>query len=299
MNDHLIIATAASGTVRIYTAQTTVMVETARRLHDTWPAATAALGRALTGTAMMRVMDGDLLRLTVQFNGNGPLGRILAVSNRRGAVKGALDNPWVDLELNAAGKFDVAGALGGGSLVVIKDLGLKEPYLGVVPIQSGEIAQDFAYYFTKSEQTPSAVALGVLVNPDGTVQAAGGLIIQLMPGATEAEIDWLEAKLAGFSNITGLLEAGMTPLQMAHEFGVPEETAGTHAKEGGVKVLETVELAYECDCTFEHFRQAIISLGPAEIQEFFDHQNEIEVRCHFCNKLYHYRPEELKEGLKD
>jgi molecular chaperone Hsp33 len=288
MNDHLIIATAGGGTVRIYTAQTTGVVETARQFHETWPTATAAFGRVLTGTAMMRVMDGDLLRLTVQFIGNGPLGQILAVSNHRGKVKGTLDNPRVDLELNAAGKLNVAGALGEGSLVVIKDLGLKEPYQGVVPIQSGEIAQDFAYYFTKSEQTPSAVALGVLVNPDGTVRAAGGLIIQLMPGATEPEIDWLEEKLAGFSNITALLEAGMTPLEMAHQFGV------TGNEEGGVKVLDTLDLAYECDCSFEHFRRPIISLGPAEIQELFHHQNEIEVRCHFCNKFYHYKPEELR-----
>ncbi|HEX3048382.1 MAG TPA: Hsp33 family molecular chaperone HslO [Bacillota bacterium] len=294
MKDHLIIATTNNGTIRIYTAQTTELVETARQFHDTWPTATAALGRVLTGTAMMRVMNGDLLRLTVQFSGNGPLGQILAVSNQRGIVKGTVDNPQVDLELNSAGKLDVAGALGAGSLVVLKDLGLKEPYQGVVPIQNGEIAQDFAYYFTKSEQTPSAVALGVLINPDGTVEAAGGLIIQLMPGATEAEIERLEGTLTKFSNITALLKAGMTPLQMAQEFGAMSGPGDSETEESGIKVLETVDLAYQCDCSFEHFRRPIISLGPTELQELFHHQDQIEVRCHFCNKLYHYKPEELQ-----
>jgi molecular chaperone Hsp33 len=284
-NDHLIIATAYSGTVRIYTARTTGVVETARLIHDTWPTATAAFGRVLTGTLIMRVMDSNVQRLTVEFCGDGLLGRILAVSNQAGTVKGYLDHPQVDLDLNKAGKLDVSGALGKGHLSVIKDLGLKGPYQGIVPIQSGEIGEDLAFYFTKSEQTPSAVALGVLVSPDGAVEAAGGLVIQLMPGASEATINDLEVKLAKLPRLTQLLSNGISILELAQQFG---------ASPRDIKVLGEVELNYRCDCSRERFRGPLLSLDPYEIDSIIKERGEVEVRCHFCNKLYHYRQSEFQ-----
>lgn len=283
--DHLLVATAYSSTVRIYSALTTGVVETARLYHNTWPTATAALGRVLTGTLMMRVMDMDARRLTVEFSGDGLLGRVLAVSNERGTVKGYLDHPQVDLALNNAGKLDVSGALGRGRLSVIKDLGLKGPYQGIVPIQSGEIGEDFAYYFTKSEQTPSAVALGVLVNPTGEVQVAGGLIIQLMPGAAESTIQDLESKLMKLPQLTSLLNQGVSILELVQGFGMAP---------GDVKILEEITLKYQCDCSQERFKGPLLSLDPRELDDIIAEQGELEVRCHFCNKLYHYNQSELR-----
>lgn len=283
--DHLLVATAYSSTARIYAALTTGVVEAARLYHDTWPTATAALGRVLTGTVMMRVMDMDAQRLTVEFSGDGLLGRILAVSNERGTVKGYVDHPHVDLALNNAGKLDVSGALGKGHLSVIKDLGLKGPYQGIVPIQSGEIGEDFAYYFTKSEQTPSAVALGVLVNPEGGVQVAGGLIIQLMPGAAETTIKDLEDKLMKLPQLTSLLNQGISIRELIQEFGAAPKD---------VKVLEEIQLKYQCDCSQDRFRGPLLSLDPRELDDIIKEQGELEVRCHFCNKLYHYDQTELQ-----
>ncbi len=285
LTDRLIIATAYSGTVRIYSARTTGVVETARLLHDTWPTATAAFGRVLTGALIMRAMDSNMLRLTVEFRGDGLLGKILAVSNETGTVKGCLDNPRVDLDLNKAGKLNVAGALGKGYLTVIKDLGLKEPYQGIVPIQSGEIAEDLAFYFTKSEQTPSAVVLGVLVDPDGTVETAGGLVIQLMPGASETIIAELEEKLAQLPQLTQLLNGGIAILELARQFA---------ASPDDLKVLGEIELNYHCDCSPERFRGPLLSLDPREITSIIEERGEVEVRCHFCNKFYRYRQSELQ-----
>lgn len=282
--DHLIIATAYTDTVRIYCAKTTRVVETARLLQKTWPTATAALGRVLTGTLIMGVMDDNVCRLTVEIAGDGLLGKIVAVSNQSGVVKGYLDHPEVDLDLNKAGKFDVAGAVGKGYFSVIKDLGLKGPYQGIVPLQSGEIAEDFAYYFTKSEQTPSAVALGVLVNPNGEIQVAGGLVIQLMPGATEAITQMLEAKLTKLPQLTHLLSHGMTTSQLVQEFGDSPED---------VKILQEIELQYQCDCSQDRFRGPLLSLDPQELDEIIAESGELEVRCHFCNKIYHYRQSDL------
>ena len=285
-NDQLLIATAYSSTVRIYTALTTGVVETARVLHDSWPMATAALGRVLTGTLMMRVMDMDAQSLTVLFSGDGPLGRILAVSTERGTVKGYLDHPQIDLALNNAGKLDIAGALGKGNLSIIKDLGLKGPYQGIVPIQTGEIGLDFAYYFTKSEQIPSAVALGVLINPDGRVQVAGGLIIQIMPGAMETTISDLENKLLKLPQLTSLLNQGVSIRDLAREFSA-----------GDFKILEEMPVQYQCDCSQERFQGRLLSLGPQELNAIIKEQGELEARCHFCNKLYHYNQTDF--GLEE
>jgi molecular chaperone Hsp33 len=287
MKDSLLIATAQDDTVRIYAAVTTGVVEKARTLHDTWPTATAALGRLLTGALIMGVMNDNPYSLTVRISSDGPVGDILAVSNCRGRVKGYLSEPHVDLDLNAQGKLDVAGALGKGYLSVTKDLGLKEPYQGIVPLQNGEIAQDLAFYFTKSEQTPSAVALGVLVNPAGSVRVAGGLVVQLMPGASETTAERLETELGRIPSITGVLEAGIAPLALVKRI---------IGAENDIKVLEELDAAYECDCSRERFTGPLLSLGRPELERLFAEQGEIEVRCHFCNRLYRYQPGEL-EGV--
>lgn len=288
MKDHLVIATSSNDTVRIYTALTTETVESARKIHDSWPTATAALGRVLTGTLITGVMSDNPYRLTVKFSGDGPLGTVIAVSNRRGEVKGYVDNPHVDLSLNQSGKLDVGAAIGSGTLTVVKDYGLKNPYHGVVPLQNGEVALDFAYYFAKSEQTPSAVSLGVLVEPDGTVKAAGGLIIQLMPGASEEKIGSIEAKLAQLPPITTLLNSGITPAGIISEIVGPTE----------VKILEELDLRYRCDCSRERFLGPLLSINPSELEEVFREQGQVEVRCHFCNRYYHYELSELKVDQK-
>ena len=277
MNDHLIISTCADDTVRIYTILTTATVEEARQVHDTWPTATAALGRILTGTLIMGVMSDTLRRLTVQFDGNGPLGKIIAVSNTRGTVKGCLDQPHVDLELNALGKFDVAGAVGSGTLTVIKDYGLKNPYNGIVPIQCGEIGQDFAYYFTNSEQTPSAVGVGVLINPDGRVRVAGGFIAQLLPGYSDQTLHQLEAKLAKIPAVTSLLDHGISPEELARQLALDS---------GDVKILEQLPVKYQCDCSRDRFRGPLLSLGQEELDDIIKEYGKIEVKCQFCNKTY-------------
>ncbi len=285
MEDHLVIATAKQSTIRIYAALTAGVVEEARKIHETWPTATAAFGRVLTGTLMMGVMNDNLKRLTVSVSGNGPIGRILAVSNERGQVKGEIDNPRVDLKPNRLGKLDVGGGIGSGEMMVLKDLGLKDPYQGVVPLQNGEIAEDFAYYFTKSEQTPSAVALGVLVNPDGTVQTAGGLIVQLLPGSTEATVSALEQKLHDMPRLTEMLAEGISPAELISRIAPDPET---------VKILERLNVRYCCDCSWDRFRGPLLSLDPGEIGNILQEQGRIEVRCHFCNKIYHYQESQLK-----
>ncbi|HYH04515.1 MAG TPA: Hsp33 family molecular chaperone HslO [Bacillota bacterium] len=286
MKDNLVIATAFADTVRIYAAVTTQVIETARETHGTWPTATAAMGRLLTAALIMGVMSDNPYRLTVRISGNGPAGEVVAVSNHRGRVKGYMTNPQIDLDLNAQGKLNVSGALGRGTLTVTKDLGLKDPYHGIIPLQTGEIAEDLAFYFTKSEQTPSAVALGVLVAPEGQVKAGGGLIIQLMPNAAESTIDWLEQKLNTLPALTSLLESGLSSIELIRElFGA----------ETGLKILEELDtVVYQCDCSRDKFRGPLLSLGAAELDHLLAEQGEIEVRCHFCNQIYHYQPEDLE-----
>mgnify|MGYP001221287151 CR=1 FL=1 len=284
MKDHLVIATSSNDTVRIYTALTTATVERAREIHDTWPTATAALGRVLTGTLITGVMSNNPYRLTVKFSGEGHLGTILAVSNRRGVVKGYVDNSHVDLGLNEWGKLDVGTAVGPGTLTIVKDYGLKSPYHGVVPLQSGEVATDFAYYFAKSEQTPLAVALGVLVSPNGQVKAAGGLIIQLMPGASEEMIRSIEEKVNQLPPITTIISSGVTPTGLVSEIIGKTET----------KILEEIDLQYWCDCSRERFLGPLLSIGSPDLEEILKEQGQVEVRCHFCNRYYQYKSSELK-----
>ncbi|GMX67534.1 redox-regulated molecular chaperone HslO [Paenibacillus elgii] len=288
MQDYLIRATAYEGKVRAFAVRTTGIVEELRRRHQTTPTATAALGRTATAALMMGIMLKGEEKLTVQVKGGGPIGQIVADSNAHGEVRGYVDNPTVDLPLNSIGKLDVAGAVGtDGFLYVIKDLGLKEPYRGSIPIVSGELGEDFTYYFAKSEQTPSAVALGVLVDVDYTVKTAGGFIIQLLPGLTDDEISQIEKELAVLPPITSLLDRG-DQLEDILTTLLP-----------GAEVLERRDdIRFQCKCSRERVEQTLISLGRDELQQIVEEDGKAEIVCHFCNEAYRFSREDLEAILK-
>lgn len=288
MTDYMIRATAARGQIRAFAATTREMVDTARRAHNTSPVATAALGRLLTAGAMMgAMMKGEEDILTIKIEGNGPIEGLTVTADAKGNVKGYAFNPSVMLPPNKQGKLDVGGALGLGVLSVIKDIGLKEPYVGQTILVTGEIAEDLTYYFATSEQTPSSVALGVLMNRDNTVCQAGGFILQMMPGADDAVIDRLEQKLKEITSITALLDEGNTPeMILEHVLG-----------EFGLEINEKLPARFFCNCTKERVEKALISVGKKEIQEMIDDGKPIEVNCHFCNKNYTFAVEELREIL--
>ena len=289
MNDYMIRATAADGQIRAFAATTKEMVETAKNAHNTSPIATAALGRLMTAAAMMGSdLKGEGELLTLRIEGDGPIGGLLVTADGKGDVKGYAFNPDVMLPPNAQGKLDVGGSLGLGVLSVIKDIGLKEPYVGQTQLITGEIAEDLTYYFATSEQVPSSVALGVLMNKDNTVRQAGGFIIQLLPGASDEIIDRLEAKLSGISSITSLLDAGKTP----------EEILTDILGEFGLEILSKMPVQFHCDCERSRVEKAIISIGRKEIQDMIDEGKEIEVNCQFCNKHYKFSVDELGEMLK-
>ena len=289
MNDYMIRATAADGQIRAFAATTKEMVETAKNAHNTSPIATAALGRLMTAAAMMGSdLKGEGELLTLRIEGDGPIGGLLVTADGKGDVKGYAFNPDVMLPPNAQGKLDVGGSLGLGVLSVIKDIGLKEPYVGQTHLITGEIAEDLTYYFATSEQVPSSVALGVLMNKDNTVRQAGGFIIQLLPGASDEIIDRLEAKLSGISSITSLLDAGKTP----------EEILTDILGEFGLEILKKMPVQFHCDCERSRVEKAIISIGRKEIQDMIDEGKEIEVNCQFCNKHYKFSVDELGEMLK-
>ena len=289
MNDYMIRATAADGQIRAFAATTKEMVETAKNAHNTSPSATAALGRLMTAAAMMGSdLKGEGELLTLRIEGDGPIGGLLVTADGKGDVKGYAFNPDVMLPPNAQGKLDVGGSLGLGVLSVIKDIGLKEPYVGQTQLITGEIAEDLTYYFATSEQVPSSVALGVLMNKDNTVRQAGGFIIQLLPGASDEIIDRLEAKLSGISSITSLLDAGKTP----------EEILTDILGEFGLEILKKMPVQFHCDCERSRVEKAIISIGRKEIQDMIDEGKEIEVNCQFCNKHYKFSVDELGEMLK-
>ncbi|RGE07657.1 Hsp33 family molecular chaperone HslO [Clostridium sp. AM34-11AC] len=289
MNDYMIRATAAEGQIRAFAATTRDMVENAKNAHNTSPVATAALGRLMTAAAMMGAdLKGEKDLLTLKIEGSGPLGGLLVTANGHGDVKGYAFNPDVMLPPNAQGKLDVGGSLDLGVLSVIKDIGLKEPYVGQTQLVTGEIAEDLTYYFATSEQVPSSVALGVLMNKDNTVRQAGGFIIQLLPGASDEIIDKLEAKLSGISSITALLNAGKTP----------EEILTDILGEFGLEILSKMPVQFRCDCDRSRVEKAIISIGKKEIQDMINEGREIEVNCQFCNKHYKFSVDELGDMLK-
>ena len=288
MNDYIVRATAAQGQIRAFTATTREMVETARKAHNTSPVVTAALGRLLTGGAMMGVMmKGDKDVLTLQIKCDGPIHGLVVTADAKGNVKGYADQTDVMLPANAQGKLDVGGAVGSGILSVIKDLGLKEPYVGQTQLQTGEIGDDLTYYFASSEQVPSCVGLGVLMERDNTVKRAGGFIVQLMPDATEEIIEKLEANLAQITSVTGLLDQGDTPEMIL------EKLLGNL----DLEILDRLDTRFYCNCDKVRVGKVLISLGKKELQSMIDEGKEVQLNCHFCNTDYTFSVEELKELL--
>lgn len=289
MTDYIVRATAADAQIRAFACTTKGVLEEARAAHNTSPVVTAALGRLLSAGCMMGTMlknETDLL--TLQVRGNGLIQGITVTADSMGRVKGYAIEPVVIIPPNEKGKLDVAGAVGHGYLNVIKDMGLKEPYSGQTALQTSEIAEDLTYYFATSEQIPSSVGLGVLMEKDNTVKQAGGFIIQLMPFAEDTIIDKLEANLANISSVTQMLDAGNTPEQMLEII-----------LEGmDVEFTDTMPAQFYCNCTKERVEKAVISVGKKDIQEMIDAGEEIEVNCHFCNKNYHFSVDELEKMYK-
>ncbi|MEO2238842.1 Hsp33 family molecular chaperone HslO [Dorea sp. YH-dor226] len=288
MKDYIVRATAANGQVRVFAATTREVVETAREHHNTSPVATAALGRLLTAGAMMgSMMKNDTDMLTIQIRGDGPLGGITVTADSHANVKGYVNNPDVVLPPKN-GKLDVGGAVGIGLIQVIKDLGLKEPYSGQTILVTSEIAEDLTYYFANSEQVPSSVGLGVLMEKDNTVKCAGGFIIQMMPFATDETISQIEENLKNVTSVTNLLEQGYTPEQLLE----------TLLGNVGLEITDTIPTQFYCNCSKERVEQAVVSVGKKDIQEMIDEGKPIEVKCFFCNTAYQYTVEELKQIIK-
>ena len=289
MNDYIIRATAANDQIRAFAAVTTEMVETAREHHNTSPVATAALGRLLTAGAMMgSMMKGEKDVLTLQIKAGGPLQGITVTADSQGNIKGYVGNPDVCIPANSKGKLDVAGAVGPGFLTVIKDMGLKEPYSGQVMLQTCEIAEDLTYYIATSEQVPSAVGLGVLMNKNNTVRQAGGFIVQLMPFAEEEVISRLEQNVQKINSVTNLLEEGHTPESLLEK-----------VLEGfDIQINEKMDTRFHCNCSKERVAKALISIGRKELNEMIQEGKPIEMNCHFCNTNYNFTVEELKEILR-
>ena len=288
MSDYIVRAIAAGGQIRAFAATTKDTVEKARQLHNTSPIATVALGRLLTGGVMMGVtMKNDSDMLTVQIKGNGPIGAMTVTADPKGNVKGFVANPEVMLPLKD-GRLDIAGAVGIGVLSVIKDIGLKEPYVGDTILITSEIADDLTYYYATSEQIPSSVGLGVLMDKDNTVEQAGGFIIQLMPDATEEVIDKLEKRIKEIKSVTHMLENGMTPEKiLEYILGGME-----------LEILDTIPTQFYCNCSKERVSKAVMSLGVKDLKEMVDDNKPIEVNCHFCNSHYTFSPQELGQMLE-
>jgi len=286
--DILVRGTAWGGKIRVFAARTTNLVEELRRKHDSYPTATAAFGRTLTAGAIMGAMLKGDEKLTVQVKGDGPIGQIVVDANAEGEVRGYLDNPQVHLPSNAQGKLDVAGAVGhSGHIHIIKDLGLKEPYRGSVPIISGELAEDFTYYFAVSEQTPSAVGLGVLVDTDNSVIHAGGFIVQVLPGLTDEELTRLENAVGTIPPVTALLDQGESPEDILRWI-VGDE----------LRIHDTMELTFKCLCSAEKVEQTLISLGESELAGIIEEDGVAEVVCQFCNEAYQFDREQLEKLLE-
>lgn len=286
MKDYIVRGTAANGQIRAFAAYTKDMAEAGRCAHNTSPIATAALGRLMTGAAMMGIMmKGDKNILTIQVHGDGPMEGMTVTADSHGNVKGYVNHPEVMLPASAKGKFDVGGAIGNGYMSIIKDLGLKEPYVGQIELQTGEIAEDLTYYFAVSEQTPSIVGLGVLMEKNNTVKQSGGFIVQLMPNATEEVICHLENKLGELKSVTTMLEEGKTP----------EQILETILGDLDLEIMEHTATQFYCNCSKERVAKALISIGRKELNNLIEEGKEVELNCHFCNTNYIFDAEELKE----
>ena len=288
MKDYLVRATAAGSQIRAFAVTSTEMVETARQHHNTSPVATAALGRLLTAGAMMgSMMKNDTDILTIQIKCDGPIQGLTVTADNKTYVKGYVEYPDVMLPPKN-GKLDVGGALGLGILNVIKDMGLKEPYVGQTILQTGEIGDDLTYYFANSEQVPSSVGLGVLMEKDNTVKCAGGFIVQVMPFVEEKVLEQLEENISNIHSVTALLEQGHTPESLLQEV----------LKGMDIEITDTLPTQFYCDCSKTKIEKAIISIGEKEIKEMIDEGKDIEVKCHFCNTAYSFSVDELSALLK-
>ncbi|MDD1367404.1 redox-regulated molecular chaperone HslO [Bacillus sp. MHSD_36] len=290
MKDYLVKALAFDGEVRAYSVRTTNTVSEAQRRHDTWRTASAALGRSLTaGTMMGAMLKGDQ-KLTIKVEGNGPIGPILVDAHANGDVRGYVTNPHVDFEGTEQGKLRVYQAVGTeGFVTVIKDIGMREPFIGQSPIVSGELGEDFTYYFAVSEQTPSSVGVGVLVNGDDSILAAGGFILQIMPGAQEETISFIENRLQKIPPVSTLIEQGLSP----------EELLYAVLGEDKVKVLETMDVQFNCTCSRERIESVLISLGKTELEQVREEEEETEVHCHFCNERYKFSKEDITNLIEN
>lgn len=290
MKDYIVNAITSNGAIRVVAADTTELCNRAQEIHKMSATAAAALGRAITAAAIM----GSMLKstedaITIQLNGGGPIGRVIAVADGKANVKGYVDNPLVDLPLNEKGKLDVGGAVGtNGMLSIIRDLGLKEPYVGQVPLVNGEIAEDLTQYYATSEQLPTAVALGVLVDVDYTIKAAGGFILQVLPGAYSEDIDNVEKTVASISSVTEMLSNGKKPEDIVKQLLSDYE----------IEYFENQETAYKCDCSRERTDRALISIGKEELTKLIEEDGKAEITCHFCDNVYNYTKEELEELLE-
>lgn len=288
MQDYLIRAAAADDTIRAFAATTRQMAEDARRAHDTTPVCTAALGRLLTGGVMIgSMLKEDKALVTLQIRGDGPAGGITVTADSHYHAKGYVNNPHVQIPLKPNGKLDVSGAIGRGTLTVIRDIGLKEPYVGTIQMPSGEIAEDLTLYFAESEQIPSSVGLGVLVDRDWSVKRAGGFLLQLMPGAPDEVIDELEKRIAKVTSVTDMLEKGMLPEDIL------EELIGSF----GLQIMEKHEVSFHCSCSKKRIEKALISIGPKDVREMIEDGEPIDVGCQFCGKQYRFDVEDLRRIL--
>lgn len=288
MSDYLVKALAYDGQIRAFATRTTQTVGEAQRRHYTWPTASAALGRSMTASVMLGAMLKGEEKLTIKINGGGPIGTILVDANAKGEVRGYVSNPQTHFDLNESGKLDVRRAVGTeGTLTVSKDIGMEHPYVGQVPIVSGELGDDFTHYIVTSEQTPSSVGVGVIVNPDNTILASGGFLIQLMPGTDENVISQLEQRLKTIPTISNMVRNGLTPEDILKEVLGKEN----------VKALDTMPVLFQCQCSRERIYNAILGLGPVEIEDMIVIDGQAEAQCHFCNENYVFTKDQLQEML--
>lgn len=288
MRDYAVRAISANGEIRGFAAITTDLIQELQGRHQTMPVVSAALGRTATMAAILGLtVKNEQDRVTIQVDGNGPMGRMMVDANGKGNVRGFVDNPAVILPLNEQGKLDVAAAVGQGSIYIIKDLGLKEPYRGSSPIISGELADDFTYYFTASEQTPSSVGLGVLVNRD-KILVAGGYLVQVLPGASEETISQLEQRISSLTSITDILKNGRTPEELLQDL-MGED----------VEILHRQSIQFQCNCSRERTKAMLHSLGKEEIRSIIEELGQAEVICHFCNEKYLFDQAELEAIVEE